>query len=435
MTRALPEKPSLVQLKKQAKNVLKAHQAGDRSACETLAYHPLFKGKSPEAILKTEVDLQQAQHALAIEYGFENWSQMKEAVELRGGRRTIAADMAGKVRREGSRTWIAGLEKGHWGGESEQQDTLTGSLSAILLLLGHEEATFNYLVALSGSAFRVQIGEEDWDIGAPYSANGFDCSAVIAPAMGYRLKMLWVKEGDAGSKQEVFQAIARSIDDGCPVVYSAEEAGAIVGYDSAAGTHAVRNPGAGEDGYEWRELAWEWRAAGILTRTRTVSKAERARESLVRAVALAKTPTHRGFAGGFRAYEMWAERLEDDAKYAGIDEEKLRYYCHSNGHMSCSHATARNFVGKYLRGLAEDYPAEVGSHLLNAARKYEALWAVLATERKELPLPCYLFPWDFKQVTDWSNQMRQAQAAVLREVLALEKEAISEIAAALALME
>jgi len=52
MTRSLPSNPSLEQLKKQAKDLLKAFKAGNTEVCEVLRYHYRFARSSNENILK-----------------------------------------------------------------------------------------------------------------------------------------------------------------------------------------------------------------------------------------------------------------------------------------------------------------------------------------------------------------------------------------------
>ena len=77
MSRHLPSKPNLVQLKHQAKNLLKAHHRGEKSACQTLRLLRRFAGQSDEAILSATLTLAEAQYALAMDYGFENWTALK----------------------------------------------------------------------------------------------------------------------------------------------------------------------------------------------------------------------------------------------------------------------------------------------------------------------------------------------------------------------
>lgn len=80
MTRSLPSKPSLEQLKKQARNILKSHKLGDATCCAVLKNLNRFKDKPVPAILKAGIGLQEVHYALAMEYGFKSWGEMKIAV-------------------------------------------------------------------------------------------------------------------------------------------------------------------------------------------------------------------------------------------------------------------------------------------------------------------------------------------------------------------
>ncbi len=77
----LPARPSLEQLKKQAKDLLKAAKAGDASACPVLRLHARFAQSPDEAILGADWSLQEAQHVVALRYGFKDWSALRDAVE------------------------------------------------------------------------------------------------------------------------------------------------------------------------------------------------------------------------------------------------------------------------------------------------------------------------------------------------------------------
>src|SRR5687767_11359466 len=69
----LPARPSLEQLRKQAKDLLKAARAGDGSAQQRVA--AIVPGVSGE------ITLADAQFVLAREYGFENWPALVKHVE------------------------------------------------------------------------------------------------------------------------------------------------------------------------------------------------------------------------------------------------------------------------------------------------------------------------------------------------------------------
>ena len=68
---SLPSAPSLEQLRKQAKDLLRAHRAGDPQAVARVAAH------EPGEPLK----LTGAQHVVAREHGFPSWARLKAYVE------------------------------------------------------------------------------------------------------------------------------------------------------------------------------------------------------------------------------------------------------------------------------------------------------------------------------------------------------------------
>lgn len=83
-TQSLPARPSLEQLKKQAKDLLKAVKAGEASACPVLRLHARFAESPDEAILGADVSLQEVQHVVALQYGFKSWSDLRAAVVKAG---------------------------------------------------------------------------------------------------------------------------------------------------------------------------------------------------------------------------------------------------------------------------------------------------------------------------------------------------------------
>lgn len=92
MPTPLPAQPHLDHLKKQAKDLLKSHRGGDLQACESLRQHlPRFAKKSDAEILASKITLHDAQHAIALQYGFANWAALSTTVAERNGTRTPAA--------------------------------------------------------------------------------------------------------------------------------------------------------------------------------------------------------------------------------------------------------------------------------------------------------------------------------------------------------
>jgi hypothetical protein len=80
MTTVLSSRPDLAQIKRQAKELLKAQKAGDPSICDRLRKVQRFVDMSDDEILAADIKLAEAQHALAKEYGFNAWAELKQRV-------------------------------------------------------------------------------------------------------------------------------------------------------------------------------------------------------------------------------------------------------------------------------------------------------------------------------------------------------------------
>ncbi len=89
MPTSLPPNPSIRQLQKQAKDLLKAHRSGDFRVCETYRLTHRFAGATDQEMLQASVSLQETQYALALAYGFKGWKEMKAYVERSEGRPRI----------------------------------------------------------------------------------------------------------------------------------------------------------------------------------------------------------------------------------------------------------------------------------------------------------------------------------------------------------
>lgn len=91
MPTTLPPAPHLKHLKKQAKDLLKAHRSGDVQA-RTLLRNclPRFSDKTDAEILSVGITLHDAQHVIALQYGFADWGALRVAVDERNGAKELA---------------------------------------------------------------------------------------------------------------------------------------------------------------------------------------------------------------------------------------------------------------------------------------------------------------------------------------------------------
>lgn len=82
MDKSLPPRPSLEQLKKQAKDLVKAHEEKQPAALALIREHlPAAAGKADEAIARDLFALHDAQSVIARQHGFASWNALREAVE------------------------------------------------------------------------------------------------------------------------------------------------------------------------------------------------------------------------------------------------------------------------------------------------------------------------------------------------------------------
>jgi len=78
----LPENPSLVHLKYQAKDLLKEHAAQDPQAGQRIReFHPAFQKAADRDIFAARLSLSDAQLTIAREHGFPSWPRLKRHIE------------------------------------------------------------------------------------------------------------------------------------------------------------------------------------------------------------------------------------------------------------------------------------------------------------------------------------------------------------------
>ena len=80
MSRSLPERPSLDFLKHEAKRILRSLGSGDNTELALIQLNQKHSGKSLGEI-QPVVTLVEVQHALALDYGFGGWPELKKHIE------------------------------------------------------------------------------------------------------------------------------------------------------------------------------------------------------------------------------------------------------------------------------------------------------------------------------------------------------------------
>ena len=87
-TKPVPSHPSLEQYRKQAKDLVKAHNSAAADAIERVgAFHPAFSGISDQHAANHPLQLTAAQLVIAREHGFESWPKFKNHIEAVNSKR------------------------------------------------------------------------------------------------------------------------------------------------------------------------------------------------------------------------------------------------------------------------------------------------------------------------------------------------------------
>ena len=142
MARVLPPEPSLDYLKNEAKYLLKGHKATDSSVCTTLRLLRRFADASDGEILGSNLSLHETQFALALEYGFRSWDDLRTHVlrlttpatdtEPRPGALLLEARPSGRARSNRIVSGIRMLLSS--AGIEADYDTLMGDSGACFIL-------------------------------------------------------------------------------------------------------------------------------------------------------------------------------------------------------------------------------------------------------------------------------------------------------------
>lgn len=130
----------------------------------------------------------------------------------------------------GQQNVIKGIERLEWG--KGQDCTFIGALTALAHHVSDKDITYDFLMGVSGQAFRVQKFADGWCPSAADSGCGFSCCETGLKATGYDLKWLgWHADKSEAEKIEAMsEPIMAGIDKGSPAIFLDLDYGLVVGY-------------------------------------------------------------------------------------------------------------------------------------------------------------------------------------------------------------
>jgi hypothetical protein len=444
MSETLPPDANLEQLRKQAKDLLKLHNAGNPETCGTLRLLRRFKQASDREILASDLALNEAQFALAMSYGFKGWPELKRHVES-----TRAPGHSAEMERDDGRTVLKGYEDIDWGRSRESIDnSFIRCLTHVLNAAG-EDISYAELMGLSGAAFRVQVLQPELCPSAACAEVGIDCYKPALESVGYPMETIWMKvkadsgsmtdgtqvKSDPGSMTDVApktierarKSVVESIERGRPAIYQVEEHSLIVGYRNAGQCFILREYcNTSGPGYTDKEpLPWSVSVVG--DKKRTPDRRTEIIRSLRRGLEVANTAKSDNVACGFAAYKAWIQTIERG--YGHLSDERAFGWLLGNAYCYESLFNSREAASDYLRSVSEELDEGASDRLLKAADLFSRLQKGLHAEWS-----CAPYPWWITEENPWTPERKARECQLLSEALEMDRMAFAEIEKAVAIL-
>ncbi len=331
----------------------------------------------------------------------------------------------GLAQRDGARVWLDGVKGWH---VSEKQVSVHAAMEAVLRAAG-EAISYEYLIGVSGLAFRLQVS--GFCPSSPHPACGFQCLELAQAASPWQQEGLYAYQVESAvEKQAMLDKVKASIDRGIAVQYGSEEDGVVVGYQQD--TELLCLHPYKDHTKPFVETEWPWRfSLYTMKKAGAPDRHALAIASLRQAVAMAHEPSREGYGLGFCAWEQYIGNLTalDQA-----DEVVRKGSMQGNAWIYECLCAGRKVAATYLREIADDFAPEVTDHLLAAAERYDYMIAgALCTDGKSSK-DIAPYPRMLKDGETWRDEVRRAQIHRLQKAYPLERQAIAELEKAVALI-
>jgi hypothetical protein len=330
-----------------------------------------------------------------------------------------------KIHKEGDKVWLEGVKVLSMG---ERESSVQGAQTSIMQALG-EKVDYDYLVGVSGLAFRMQVSKEGLCPSSPNPYCGYICAARSIEALPWKTENVILMDPKPEEIAAHKKRVVDSIDKGIPVKYGWEEDGVIIGYqkngDEWICLHPMTDKGAkpfvnkdikgGFNFYPERK-------------TKMPARKDMAIESLRQAIEMSTKPEAEGYYLGLNAWDLYMQKIKD------LDQADAKVVADSmmgNAWIYECIVSYRKSAAKYLKMIGKDLPAKSKEHLNLAAKLYEKMASQVLTDKKHCCLDVAPYAWSLKKDEKWTTEMRQEELKRLEKALVLEKSALSEISAAL----
>ena len=372
MTPSLPDNPSLEFLRKQAKDLHKAHRNGDPTCCDILRNLRQFAGKPDADILAAGLSLSEAQFALAMDYGFKDWRELTSF--LAAGDAEITDPQSGRV--------LPGLQF------VRRATTHMGCLEGCVNYLGLDMSP-GWLFGGTGHAFFMNVGDSFCPAG-PHEWPFFSVVSALGQNLGIAFDLMMAlpwEEGDnfATKQEQIWEDVCQAIDGGHPCYGWHYEFIIIAGYDERGYllSGPIKAPRVHPDGYRSFHT---WRDFGATAGPESVEIAAISQgrshddDTIVKdALTFATQAAQNGTGSGIKGYDAWIRGLEGSEDASGFGDKFWIAY-HAAIWSEC-----RAFAHAFLDEARQRLGGKIGPLLARAAEHYQVVGDSLAEVAELFP--------------------------------------------------
>jgi len=348
---------------------------------------------------------------------------------------TMAADTRGEtemktsLKRDGDKVWLEGVAGWFVG---DKVSSVHAAQEAVLRAAGHD-ISYDYLVGVSGLAFRMQVHKQRLCPSSPHAMCGFACVARSIQALPLEVRSFDCRVEGKESVLDVRKSVVESIDRGFPVQYGREEDGIIIGYQNEGRDWICYHPLKDMGRKTFIETTWPWHIDVFGQARNTVpSVKELALEVLEQAVHMAKTEEAEAYYVGFRAWQEYGAALK---KLLTVDATTRKESMMGNAWIYECLVQYRSCASLYLRTIAGQFPDGPAGHLLKAAELFDRMAREVLQDSVQCKATVAPYPWQLKEGEIWSDELIAGQITRLENALVIERQAIGEIETALALIK
>ncbi len=306
---------------------------------------------------------------------------------------------------------VASLRWDKWG------NSVIGAITAILAAAHNKDYTYEYLMGISGCAFRLQVHSGTLCASSPHADCGYSCTNDIFELLPFSIHEYKLAKKSEAYCETARQAVVASINQGYAVLADAEESGLVIGYtnDHKLIFRSFWDSNDTVSDYH----TWPWGFRIISPLNKVIDYKELRRHALKKISTLARAELVNDYYCGLAAYDKWVDLLLDVSENA--EEAVMHNMLLSNAWIYNSLVDARQAGQKFLHEILPLCQAANQELLGKCIENYQKMSELLTENRS-----CVVYPWEMEGIS-WGIDTRLQQIEVIKKCKFYEQEIVKYI--------